>query len=888
MKTVRVACWIWLACSLAACSGDKKLELGGTCTLNSDCTQPLLCKLGSCRKACMRSIDCDNGGRCVTVDGVAVCQTQAESACGADQTCATGLVCRTVDNTCRTRCSPTNDTSCVAGQTCNGTVCLENKELTSSGNDAAVGADDAATSPDAGAAGPDLPLTPPDAAAPDVPLATSDAASADVPLAKPDAAATDAPADSGLAADTSGGADSGGAPSFCGDGRMTGSEECDATDFGTATCSSKGFVKGTLRCTNDCRLDLSGCSHCGDGKVDPGESCDGANLGSSNCMALGYDSGVIACNADCSYNVTGCKSDFCVGALSASGWCFATVPGFHLYGISSYAPDKFFAVGELGAVVHFDGSQWSIFRITEKKLTSVWAAGAAEAFAVGEDGELWHFNGSAWSQQSSGVTVLLRKIWGGSANDILAVGDGGTIIRYDGTVWKKMDSQVAEDILSVWGYFAVGKKGTVLHWNGTQWERQTSNTVYDLNGIWGPSSTDVYAVGVNGTILHYDGVGWTKQTSNTGKTLVDVGGGTGTLVHAMTGDGDVLWVNGTTWSSFTECTGCGQSAITALNGTTLAIVGDYGAILLGNKDTWTNAQEYKSFSYNDVWASGRKNVYVCGSAGSTGLLRHFDGAAWASVENNCIAYGGYSATIDRIVGVGSELWVNCFSTIYFDHNHTPGAYLFQYDGLTWQTCGGGSHNSAFAVTSPNDLDALNVWFDYGNWVTRVEPNVHCTACGTCSAVALPGTTGQLNDIWHTGAGDKFIVGNAGVIYYFDGSEWTLAKPVTTENLLAVWGSGSTNVFAVGDNGTILKFDGTNWTPQDSGTKKKLLRMGGVSATDMRAVGEGGIVLRYDGASWKAETTLYPSTWSLTSIYGARGTGYFATGARGTILYKMMK
>jgi hypothetical protein len=53
----------------------------------------------------------------------------------------------------------------VAGQTCNGTVCLENRELASTGGDAAVGAVDA---------GPDLPVAP------------SDAASANVSLAKPD------------------------------------------------------------------------------------------------------------------------------------------------------------------------------------------------------------------------------------------------------------------------------------------------------------------------------------------------------------------------------------------------------------------------------------------------------------------------------------------------------------------------------------------------------------------------------------------------------------------------------------------------------------------------------------------------------------------------------
>jgi len=123
----------------ASCSSDKKLELGGSCTLNSDCTSPLLCKLGSCRKACVTSVDCDNGGRCVTVDGVAVCQTQAEAVCGANQTCAAGLTCRTVDNTCRSPCTAAGGCLLV-DQTCTGGLCVNTSELAGGpGNDGSVG-----------------------------------------------------------------------------------------------------------------------------------------------------------------------------------------------------------------------------------------------------------------------------------------------------------------------------------------------------------------------------------------------------------------------------------------------------------------------------------------------------------------------------------------------------------------------------------------------------------------------------------------------------------------------------------------------------------------------------------------------------------------------------
>jgi hypothetical protein len=74
MRAIHIAISSLIVLSLAACSGgDKKLELGGACSLNSDCGNGLLCKFGACHKACVKSVDCATGERCVQVDGVAVC-----------------------------------------------------------------------------------------------------------------------------------------------------------------------------------------------------------------------------------------------------------------------------------------------------------------------------------------------------------------------------------------------------------------------------------------------------------------------------------------------------------------------------------------------------------------------------------------------------------------------------------------------------------------------------------------------------------------------------------------------------------------------------------------------------------------------------------------------
>jgi cysteine-rich repeat protein len=70
--------------------------------------------------------------------------------------------------------------------------------------------------------------------------------------------------------------------SVCGDGVMTGSEECDGGDFGGATCDSLGQgMFGTLECANDCTIDSGQCSVCEPGT--PGCRClDSNNPGEGN------------------------------------------------------------------------------------------------------------------------------------------------------------------------------------------------------------------------------------------------------------------------------------------------------------------------------------------------------------------------------------------------------------------------------------------------------------------------------------------------------------------------------------------------------------------------------------------------------------------------------
>jgi len=45
----------------------------------------------------------------------------------------------------------------------------------------------------------------------------------------------------------------------CGDGKATGDEDCDETDFDGASCASLGFDEGAVSCSNSCTIDTSAC-----------------------------------------------------------------------------------------------------------------------------------------------------------------------------------------------------------------------------------------------------------------------------------------------------------------------------------------------------------------------------------------------------------------------------------------------------------------------------------------------------------------------------------------------------------------------------------------------------------------------------------------------------
>ncbi len=150
---------------------------------------------------------------------------------------------------------------------------------------------------------------------------------------------------------------------------------------------------------------------------------------------------------------------------SAEGWRRAAVPESvlkaSLYGVWGMADGTAVAVGggladstETAVLLHYDGQSWSradASNIATKNLRGVWGTSPENYFAVGDEGAIAHFDGNDWRPSSSEVSDRLYGIYGNGPGEIYAVGGTGRglVLRWNGSSWVSFH-QPGESLRSVW------------------------------------------------------------------------------------------------------------------------------------------------------------------------------------------------------------------------------------------------------------------------------------------------------------------------------------------------------------------------------------------------------------------------------------------------------
>jgi hypothetical protein len=238
-----------------------------------------------------------------------------------------------------------------------------------------------------------------------------------------------------------------------------------------------------------------------------------------------------------------------------------------------------FAIGTASYV--FDGSDW-VSRPLADPLAGLagWAISNDFAVAVGENGAINHWDGISWGNVTSPTTSTLVGAWASSETDAFAIGSDGTVLHYDGSQWSIMTTLpynlsgihgMASD--DVWVSSSVS--GYVFHYDGASWDTITVPSTVPLTSIWAVSPSNVFAVGDNGVSIRYDGATWKILPTPTGQGLIALWAGGPSAVFALTTGGDVIRFDGEEWVEYS----------TAPGGLALDLWGDANCLFTAGSET---------------------------------------------------------------------------------------------------------------------------------------------------------------------------------------------------------------------------------------------------------------------------------------------------------------
>jgi len=133
------------------------------------------------------------------------------------------------------------------------------------------------------------------------------------------------------------------------------------------------------------------------------------------------------------------------------------------------------------AATREDGGAQSNFTVVQQvpdggSLSSVFGFAANDIHAVGENGAMLHYDGQSWTRAGTTSGALMTKVWGRAPNDVYAVGvlaeaARGILLHNDGRGWKE-EREFDDGLAAVWGtedfVLIAGLKGKVYKKTATR------------------------------------------------------------------------------------------------------------------------------------------------------------------------------------------------------------------------------------------------------------------------------------------------------------------------------------------------------------------------------------------------------------------------------------
>jgi hypothetical protein len=603
----------------------------------------------------------------------------------------------------------------------------------------------------------------------------------------------------------------------CGDGRRGGTERCDGSDLGGATCESLGYHGATtgLACTSDCLFDVTGCERtCGDGVADPEEQCDGADLGTAaNCTSLGfYEPAGLTCTPSCTWDFARCLGFCGDGLLNGPEVCDGAPP-------PESCVDFGLDAGPAGCSASCGVSFAQCARLSWRRelvnpvgLYAVRLA-ADGAWAAGPNGYIARQVLGGWQQTPTPTTEPIAALWT-EGTRAWAVAVDGTLLIWDGTSWQPAPSgpnAPSGIAANVWATgstaFVLTRDAGVRAWDGASWHAVGALGCTFAVSIAGTSPTDLW-VGCGGAttgtapgLYHWDGAAWTLARAN---ATVAVGVRGTTIVRSF-------------WS---------PAGIPMLETRT--------------QGTWTAVALYAQCSSLEVIAAN--NIW-CGASDS---LLHYDGMRLAATDP--LPYN--ASGVGNVVGVSS-----------IDGGSVLAATS---DGNVYRNRG---HLMVETPTGPIGAWALGVWSDPRDERFVVTQNGRASSQradwndGWSSSTLV--SSQPLRAIWGASRTEVWAGGLDGMLYRFNGTTWS-ATGQTFGPIRALFGVRASDVWLLGD--VPYHYDGTAWEARPNGALVAPA-VGAAAGPDAAwiATNEPLALYRWTNGAWEVARPLTDAATSISAV-----------------------
>ncbi|MFA6469025.1 MAG: hypothetical protein WCW35_09010 [Bacteroidota bacterium] len=291
-------------------------------------------------------------------------------------------------------------------------------------------------------------------------------------------------------------------------------------------------------------------------------------------------------------------------------------------------------------------------------LLSIWGSDTNDVYAIGHNAvggnaSLYHFDGTQWSvikitKAEGGFIdsyVSFREIDGSGKNDVWAVG------RRGGYYGSSIDSSL------------------VIHFDGSSWkEIQIDRGKHSLQGLKVLGLNDVYMSGTYGEIYHFDGTQFTKIVVDTNLAIKLGGdkqrmfaGGISTLLYPNQYISVFSKVGNGTWTRITTATEIeyGQKRNFGFRDFYPAGSDKYfacGEGIFSIQDTfWHSSSSDKSHPYIRLSGTSPTNVFaLC----QTRKILHWNGVDWR--ESNLPENISTNSTLWGLWVKGNNIFISCY------------------------------------------------------------------------------------------------------------------------------------------------------------------------------------------------------------------------------------